>query len=284
MTQSSKIWWRIDLSAPQAEELSPVLWSHPISGVETIRGDLVRVSVHFEKAQLKEFLEFARTLGFVADTPVPVIERNWVAESNATWEPVQAGALRIEPVLNKDDVRIANPGTILIHPSSGFGTGHHATTRMVLELMQKVTPRPTRTLDCGTGSGILAIASALLFSNDVVAHDIDHDAVQNAHHNIKLNNCDGKITLFHGDTSASALNGRFDLIVANLYAEVLIQLSSTLTGMAMDNATLIVSGIMERLANDVIETYTSLSWHLEQRLDDQGWVALILSRTGSNKG
>src|SRR6185295_15411863 len=116
--------------------------------------------------------------------------------------------------------RIADPGiVIVITPSMGFGTGHHATTRLCLALLQDTEVRGRRVLDVGTGSGVLAIAAAKLGAASVTAIDNDPDAIENARENIQANGVEDLVDLRVADLRHLAMTA--EVLVANLTGAVL---------------------------------------------------------------
>jgi ribosomal protein L11 methyltransferase len=152
---------------------------------------------------------------------------------------------------------------------------------MVLtELAELVTgqrpPSVTSVLDFGTGSGILAIAASLLCKLHVDAIDIDQGAIENALDNARLNNVSPLLSL--STTPIEQLTGRYDLILANVYGEVLMSLSNEVTRLALPGAIAILSGITEIVWDQVWETYRALGWSLVSERSETGWVCAVLQR------
>lgn len=160
--------------------------------------------------------------------------------------------------------------------SDTFGKGNHGTTQSVLVLMEKYFKNGGVTLDVGTGSGILAIASAKLGANSITAIDIDSTAIIDAKKTIKINNLEEKIKVSEG--TIESINGVFDLVLANLFPNIIITLAKDLSQKVKPGGLLIVSGIVEPRMPGVIE-------HLEKHgcvfLDHaivRGWVAIIFKK------
>jgi len=129
----------------------------------------------------------------------------------------------------------------VIDPSTGFGTGHHATTRLCLRLLQQIEMRDRRVVDVGTGSGVLALAAWKLGASSVAAIDNDADALQNARENIDRNGATGRIEVHDVDLSSVSLPAA-DLVLANLTAAVLQRHADPIRRLAASSGVLIVSG------------------------------------------
>lgn len=210
-----------------------------------------------------------------------VSETNWTGACPDVWEPIKIGALEIVPVESTSDHRPIPEGALRLIPGLGFGTGHHPTTRMVLAelsaLVEREGSRRYSVLDLGTGSGILAIAAAHLLNTPVEAIDIEEGAIENARDNVLIN------TLSHliqpSTTPIERLRGSYDLILANLYGEVLCQLAAEVARVARPGAVAIMSGITELVWDQVLDAYTANNtWHLESERSDNGWVCAVFKR------
>ena len=168
---------------------------------------------------------------------------------------------------------------IEINPSMAFGTGHHATTYTCLEALEALCDAygpPARTLDLGTGSGILAIALAKLGVPSVWATDIDPTARKEAQKNALVN---GVATAVH--ISAASLNELptpFQLVVANLFASTLIAFCPALTQILMRSGHAILSGIQSDQAESVLEAFSSPDWALVENRSKDDWATLVLRR------
>ena len=172
--------------------------------------------------------------------PVDVPDEGWARRSQAQLTPVRVGRIVVTPpwLAGPDD-----PGTIriIIEPSMGFGTGHHATTRLCLELLQNEAVTNLRVIDVGTGSGVLAIAASKLGAADVDAIDCDPDALQNAADNIAANGAATAIRTIEADLSAVHVAAA-DLVIANLTAGVLDRYAANLLALVKPGGRLILSG------------------------------------------
>ena len=209
-----------------------------------------------------------------------VKEENWSERCAELWEPVTAGTLRIVPVQTNSHEQKPDPQTLLIIPGQGFGTGHHPTTRMIIEELSAraatLSKNKLSIVDVGTGSGILAIAAAKLFKTPVEAIDNDPYAIINAGDNVELNKLSHLIT--PSTTPVEDLTTSYNLIIANIYGEVLIYMAPHLTKLATPGATAILSGITELVSDSVIDTYVEHGWKVETERDDNGWHCVVLVR------
>lgn len=210
-----------------------------------------------------------------------VTESNWNEGCPEVWVPIDAGRFHVVPVSSTTDPRPAPEGALKIIPGQGFGTGHHATTKMVLEELSAFcehTPTlTTRALDFGTGSGILAIAAVKGLGCEVDATDIDDDALRNAADNASLNDCKDSVHL--SLDPLRNLQGPYQLILANVYAEVLVASCQELTRLASPGAFLLLSGMTELVKDSVAETFTTTAvWDVVSERAENGWNCLVLKK------
>ena len=183
---------------------------------------------------------------------VDVPDEDWAARSQASLRAVRIGAIVVAPPW---DVPAPDPSMTLVTilPSMGFGTGHHATTRLCLSALQRLDLRGRSALDVGTGSGVLAIAASLLGAAPVVAIDDDPDAVQSAQENFAANSgvsVDARVVdLRHASLPT------FDLVMANLTGGLLIQTASRLYDLTAAGGHLILSGFMTHEQEEVLASF-----------------------------
>jgi ribosomal protein L11 methyltransferase len=181
---------------------------------------------------------------------------------------------------------------IVIQPSMGFGTGHHATTRLCLAALQALDLAGRSVIDVGTGSGVLAIAGSLLGADRVLAIDDDPDAIQAARENVALNSgasvdvrlsdlralassalhaslAPDPATVAHADSHA-----RFDVIFANLTGTLLSQTAALLEQLAVRDGSLVLSGFMRHEADDVLAAFSGCELRASSEEDE--WLCVTL--------
>jgi ribosomal protein L11 methyltransferase len=168
---------------------------------------------------------------------VDIPDDDWARRSQQNLKAIQVDGLVIAPPW---DVPVNAP-VIVIEPSTGFGTGHHATTRLCLRLMQHAPLRGARVVDVGTGSGVLALAAWKLGATEIVAVDTDPDALDNARANVARNGAAGRIDVVRADLRALQVEAA-DLVVANLTAALLVREARTLLRLVRRHGYLILSG------------------------------------------
>jgi ribosomal protein L11 methyltransferase len=196
--------------------------------------------------------------------PLPIGEKLLIKPS---WEPVPDG----------------NTRTILeIDPASSFGTGQHHTTRLCLELAETVLHDGDRVLDLGCGSGILSIGTILLGASSATAVDIVDNSVRTAIENAGKNGIGAdRYTAYCGDIISDTalrekLGNGYDLITANIVADVLIAMSGLFGGFLKAQGYLIVSGIITERADEVLNVLEGAGFTLLKKHEKEGWCAALL--------
>jgi ribosomal protein L11 methyltransferase len=162
---------------------------------------------------------------------------------------------------------------VSIEPGMAFGTGSHASTKLCLELIERYAKPSSRVLDVGTGSGILSIASVLLGASSALGVDIDEYAVKVARRNAALNGICDRAAFMAGDLTDGA-SGHFDLIIANIVADVIIRLLGSVGRFLAPGGALICSGIIDDREADVLEAISGHGFRAAEIRRDGVWTAV----------
>ena len=166
---------------------------------------------------------------------------------------------------------------IELDPGLAFGTGTHPTTQLSLTALEQTIRGNESVLDVGTGSGVLSIASKLLGASKVTAFDIDEMATRVAKENIALNPTIGEIEVYENNLLVG-VDQKSDLIVANILAEILLQMPEDAYRNLNDDGRLILSGIIESKANEVMEAYEKAGFTLVERMIMREWNCFIMKK------
>lgn len=190
-----------------------------------------------------------RAVSALHGTPVDVDDQDWARKQHL--DPITVGAITVLPDLRPP----ASDLSIIIPPSMGFGTGHHATTRLCLAELQKLDLRGQFVLDVGTGSGLLAIAASKLGAGRVVGTDDDADALQAARENLALNHVT-TVELVVSDLMTDPLPTA-DVVVANLVGALIVRAAGRLVRAVVPGGTLILSGILDTERGDIERAFAN---------------------------
>lgn len=214
----------------------------------------------------------------VSTTIVDVSDEDWAERSQSSLAPIRVGRFVVSP----DGSGEKTPDVLFltIKPSMGFGTGHHASTRLCLRLLQAAPVAGASVLDVGTGSGILAIAARKLGATDVVATDVDPDALASASENLALNH-EPSVLLHQGELAAARkqLGRAFDVVLANLTGALLMREAASLAGLTRPGGQLIASGFQQHEIEHVTASFRAAGLIVGERLDEDDWVGVRSSLT-----
>ena len=210
---------------------------------------------------------------------VGVNEEDWANSWKQYYKPVKIGErIVICPAWEK---YTPAEGELVIRmdPGMAFGTGTHETTRLVIRLLEKYTKAGQRMLDVGTGTGILAICASRLGADLCRAYDIDPTAVRVARENIK----DSGLTNVTCDQSdllkqVSLEGGQYDLVCANIVADIIIRMTPDVGKYMKDDAVLLASGIIAERCDDVVACFEANGFRVVEKLTDNDWCGLAVMK------
>ncbi len=205
---------------------------------------------------------------------VAVNEIDWADNWKKYFKPIEVGTrLAVCPSWEQYDNR-DNRTVIEIDPGAAFGTGTHDTTRLCLNVLDKYCTDGKTILDIGSGSGILSIAAVMLGCSRAVGVDIDAMAVKVAKENAELNNV-ANCTEYVCGNLTEQITGKFDIVCANIVADVIISLCDNVLNFIDDDGMFICSGIIDTREDDVLAKLSEIGLIVTGRFESAGWVALV---------
>jgi ribosomal protein L11 methyltransferase len=205
---------------------------------------------------------------------IEVDDEDWARRSQGQLRPVRVGRLLIATSASAPKEPAPEEILVVIEPSMGFGTGHHATTRLCLAGLQALNLRGKTVLDVGTGSGILAIAAAKLGAARAIGIDSDPDAIQAADENLVLNPGPWHLRFEVADLMAAGLEPA-DVVTANLTGALLVRSAGLLARAVVPGGVLILSGILAPEEDAVLRAFAGFM--LRSRDQEEEWVGLVLT-------
>lgn len=259
---------KIEIAATeiQQDELIALLDEYNTTGFEQTDSMLIAYFkedsfVQPETIKVLEGYEFALS---------EVQERNWNQEWERNFQPVVVDdfcAVRADfhpPILDVQH-------EIIITPKMSFGTGHHATTYMMMQQMRDIDFKNKTVFDFGTGTGILSILARKLGAASVAAIDVDEWSIENAKENVESNHCSG-IDLQLSTTIPSI---QFDIILANINRNVILQYMAYLKEASRHGGHVLFSGLMVQDKDAIVASATNCEFKLQKNIERQGWISLL---------
>jgi len=219
-----------------------------------ILGDL---ATYFQRANL--LIELPKEL-----TPLP--DQDWVRASLDQFQPIKIGGFWVKPSWNEDPIP-PNLTVLNLDPGLAFGTGMHPTTQLCLEWLSANDLSGQTVMDFGCGSGILGVAAGCLGASQVTGLDIDPQALLATEHNASLN--DLVVETLLPDQTPSCT---FDVVVANILANPLIDLADTLNNLTQPGGKIIMAGLLDEQAEHVRAAYPNI--HFDADVSKEGWTRL----------
>ena len=206
---------------------------------------------------------------------ISLCEEDWADSWKQYYKPIEIGnRLVVVPMWEKYDAR---PEQVIVKmdPGMAFGTGTHETTRLCATLLEKHITSSSKMLDVGCGSGILAICASKLGAEECFAYDIDPVAVRVAEENVKDNDCTN-IECGVSDLLKGVKAGKYDVITANIVADIIIRLLPDIGEFMHDDTVLVISGIIDERCGDVYKSIEENSFAITEEIHENGWCAISL--------
>ena len=278
-----------DFSRPDIGDLlQAALLDFDVVAIEETSADSWRVFFSTQAARAAAASALLKQFPDLTITSIDVDDEDWAARSQASLRAVTVGGLviappwdvpaaqgRLKPAPTIVGAGFSRPITVVILPSMGFGTGHHATTRLCLAALQQIDMAGGSVIDVGTGSGVLAIAASLLGAATIRGIDDDPDAIQAATDNLALNP-EARVTFEVVDLRATTL-APAALVLANLTGGLLVSAAGRLQELVLPGGHLVLSGFMAHEERDVLQAFGGDA--LEQRGQEDEWLCVTLQRS-----
>jgi ribosomal protein L11 methyltransferase len=257
----------VGVDSSQVDALSGALWAAGAAGIEERgRGADTRLIVAMRRAALAAV---TTTLEGRATTITAIAADTGLDAWREHAQPIAVDQVVVVPAWL--DPPKDGPVVVTIEPGRSFGSGSHVTTQLALRLLQRHAPDGARVLDVGTGSGVLAIAAAKLGAAEVVAIDIDPAAADTAGANVARNDVGDRVDVRCG--GLDAVETTFDLVMANITASVLVDLSDAMVSRLATAGRLLLSGILAERAEEVRVACDGVRW--TDGASEPGWAAMV---------
>ena len=266
-----------------SEILSSILWELEITGINEEVGCLKvfaeedsnltpeKISSFLKKLQNEKLL-----FNFTVEENV-LEEKNWNEEWERSINVIEVSdRIVIKPTFRE---YYAKPGQIVISidPKMSFGTGEHQTTKLMLQLIEKYVEPGMRILDVGSGTGVLAIAAVKLGAASALAVDNDEWCFSNGKESCELNKVSDKIDVRLGVVQ-NVSEKDFDIILANIQKNVLLEISKELVNRLSGNGKLILSGLLQSDESDIKEEYEKLGLEIIDKQQMGEWIAVVFKK------
>ncbi|KJY55415.1 Ribosomal protein L11 methyltransferase [Lactobacillus kullabergensis] len=240
---------------------------------EQDKADLVK---KFQK-KLSELKSYGLKIGQAKVSASYIKDEDWNTVWQKFYHPIAFSRhMAIVPEWEKYEPAFKDQKVVKLDPGLAFGTGSHKTTQLALLGLEQTLVKPKTVCDVGTGSGILAIASSILGASSVLATDISDEAITAANENISLNNLNN--IKLQKTNLLNKVKGKYDIIVANILAEILLDLIPELNEHLNSNGKVIFSGIDCDQIEKIRTALTTNGFQIILSMQQGRWIGLIIER------
>jgi ribosomal protein L11 methyltransferase len=255
---------------------------HPfaIEQIDSIKQRVYFFATHDRDDANQAIVDFYESSG-VTVSPIDIPYDNWAERTQKGLCAIRISGIVVAPPWDIPDYQ-SDSTSIVIQPSMGFGTGHHASTRVCLRALQALSLTNKSVLDIGTGSGVLAIAAAKLGSPTVTGIDCDLDALNTALSNVTLNKVSHLVRLSHDDIRKTDKLDSVSVVVANISAALVCEYTEEILQTVKGNGRLIVGGFTVSEESRVSQTL-ELHGALASRHMEDEWLALTFAIKSTRK-
>lgn len=204
-----------------------------------------------------------------------VVSRNWNEEWEKNYDPIEVG----DQILVRASFHEPRsfPYEIVINPRMSFGTGHHSTTYLMLQNQLLIDHQNKRVLDAGCGTAILAVMAEKLGASEVIAYDNNSWSTENAPENVRLNNCTN-ITVLEGTIDTIDISGTFDIILANINKNVLLEEMNKYVEVLSTNGVICLSGFYEQDNQDLMDLAVTNGLKQVSSSSRNHWSTLVFKK------
>ena len=206
-------------------------------------------------------------------------DEDWETNWKQYFHPIRVGRKLVICPTWQEHASLRDDVIIFLDPGMAFGTGHHPTTRMCMELLEDTIVGGEKIIDLGCGSGILSVTAVKLGALSSIGFEIENNASKVAKENCVLNGVDESVEVFNSTLPDYRYSeGDFDLALANISAKVIIELADHLTKGLRSGGKLILSGVLENALEDVRDVFEPLGVVFEKVMTDSDWTAVLATK------
>lgn len=263
------------------EIISGFIYLFPtLTGIEERENELLCFFTEFKEddfQQLREFLLNLKKFSLIERFEIITEEvetKNWNEEWEKTIQPIKVSERIVIKPSFRDYQANQNEIVIVIDPKMSFGTGYHQSTRIMIRLIERFLSPEMKVLDVGTGTGVLAIVCAKLGASKIITCDNDEFVLDNVLENFEKNNVSDKCSFILG-TIDEIIENNFDLILANIQKNVLIDIAEKIKSKIANRGLVILSGLLIEDEKDICEKYSSLGFNLLEKEIEDEWIGLV---------